>query len=93
MKKSNEGINYQSQKIEMRSIPRCLFEDYFHKKAIKQVGDIYWGKDWIVELSKEDHTILGSITMVVVEIKFCVKKENFDAFLFDFRKNFIRGGG
>ncbi|MGV8905244.1 MAG: hypothetical protein ACOH15_01455 [Acetobacterium sp.] len=91
--KSSAPDDMVVKKLAMRAVPKKELECYLIKKAEKIEDNVYYGDGWQVSLSPERQDKLGSCFIVAVDVTLSVKSEIFDAFLLNFRKNFLRGGG
>lgn len=83
----------KTKRLKMRGIPRRDFIRYFDKLSERCLNNCYFGSDWQAEVLPEYFESTGSIKMNCVEIDISVESERFESFLFQFRKDFLRGGG
>lgn len=79
--------------LHMRGIPRWQFERFLGSEAKTTGKDCYVGDGWQVTLSAERQERVGVFLLVAVDVTLAVEEDQFDDFLFSFRKNFLRGGG
>ena len=88
-----ESDQFTVKTLYMRGIPRWQFERYLGSEANATWEDRYVGDGWQVTLSAESQECIGVFSLVAVDVTLAVAKDQFDDFLFSFRKNFLRGGG
>ncbi|WKY47192.1 hypothetical protein Q5O24_12605 [Eubacteriaceae bacterium ES3] len=81
------------KRLKMRGIPRRAFIEYFNNRAREKNKENYYGEFWEATVFPEYFETTGSIKMNCVEVELSVEADRFEAFLFQFRKDFLRGGG
>ena len=76
-----------------RGYPNGTLKQYLTINATQVVDNTYIGDRWQVTLSEERQETIGACSLVAVDVTLAVEKDQFDDFLFSFRKKFSQGRG
>src|SRR6056297_2339292 len=83
----------KKQSLEMRSIRRDEFIEYFAARGETLGGGYFQGPFWEVHLSDEEILSLGMLRIPSTFVTFSVEGGRLDEFVKAFRMSFMRAGG